>query len=154
MVPSLPCCPMSRQWKKTLTEKLRTRINRIIKNKIPYCNIRFAFQTKCKVINIFIYKDKIPSFIHNSNVLLLFTNFSVVAAILPITGKIVKGDDDSAINEHLLFCNHAEDFEDFSILATNNNDFKVALMESLLILINRDLPPLNKSNQSLPLELF
>ena len=59
---------------------------------------------------------------------------------------------DSAIKEHLLFCNHKPDFEDFSILATNNNDFKVTLMESLLI--NRDHPPLNKNKQSLPLELF
>ena len=36
--------------------------------------------------------------------------------------------------------------------ATNNNDFQVTLMESLLI--NRDHPPLNKNKQSLPLELF
>ena len=39
-----------------------------------------------------------------------------------------KGDYDSAIKEHRLFCNHASDFEDFSGLATNSNDFKVALM--------------------------
>ena len=68
------------------------------------------------------------------------------------TGKRVNGDDDSAIKEHLLFCNHTPDFEDFSILATNNNDFKVTLRESLLI--NRDRPPLNKNKQSLALELF
>ena len=67
-------------------------------------------------------------------------------------GKRVKGDDDSAIKEQLLFCSHTPDFEDFSILATNNNDFKVTLTESLLI--NRDHPPLNKNQQSLPLELF
>ena len=72
--------------------------------------------------------------------------------ISALTGKRVKGDDDSAIKEHLLFCNHKPDFEDFSILATNSNDFKVTLMESLLI--NRDHPPLNKNKQSLPLELF
>ena len=71
--------------------------------------------------------------------------------ISALTGKRVKGDDDSAI-KHLLFCNHQPDFEDFSILPTNNNDFKVTLMESLLI--NRDHPPLNKNKQSLPLELF
>ena len=59
--------------------------------------------------------------------------------ISALTRKRVKGDDDSAIKEHLLFCNHTPDFEDFSILATNNNDFKV---------------PLNKNKQSLPLELF
>ena len=68
-----------------------------------------------------------------------------------LTGKRVKGDDDSAIKEHLLFCNHTPDFEDFSILATNN-DFKVTLMESLLI--NRNYPPLSKNKQSVTLKLF
>ena len=72
--------------------------------------------------------------------------------ISALTGKRGKGDDDSTIKERLSFCNHKPDFEDFSILNTNNNDFKVTLMESLLI--NRDHPPLNKNKQSLPLELF
>ena len=57
----------------------------------------------------------------------LFTNF----------GKKVNSDDDSAMKEYLSFCNHAPDFEDFSIL-----------------LINRDHLPLSKNKQSLPLELF
>ena len=69
--------------------------------------------------------------------------------ISALTGKGVKGDDDSAIKEHLPFCNHTPDFEDFSILGTNNNDFKVMLMESLLTY--RDHPNLNKNKQSLPL---
>ena len=69
--------------------------------------------------------------------------------ISTLTDKRVKGDDDSVIKEHLLFCNHKPDFKDFSILATNNNDFKVMLMERLLT--NRDHPPLNKNKQSLPL---
>ena len=64
----------------------------------------------------------------------------------------VKGDNDSAVKEHHFFCNHSSGFDDFSILASNNNDFKVTLMESLLI--NRDHPPLNKNRHSLPLELF
>ena len=72
--------------------------------------------------------------------------------ISAVTGKRVKGDEDSAVKEHLLFYNHTLDFEDFSILATNNNDFKATLMESLLI--NTDHPPLNKNKHYLPLELF
>ena len=36
--------------------------------------------------------------------------------ISAFTGKKVKSDDDSAIKEHLLFCKHTPDFEDFSIL--------------------------------------
>ena len=74
--------------------------------------------------------------------------------ISALTGKRGKGDDDSAIKEHLLLCNHTPDFEDFSTHATNNNDFKVTSMESLQWRINKDHPPLNKKEQSLPLELF
>ena len=69
-----------------------------------------------------------------------------------LTGKKVKGDDDSAMKEHHLFCNHSSGFDDFFVLVSNNNDFKVTLMDSLLI--NRDYPPLNKNKYSLPLELF
>ena len=52
--------------------------------------------------------------------------------------------------EHL-FCNHSSGF-DVARLASNNNDFKVTLMESFLI--NRDHPPLNQNRHSLPLKLF
>ena len=114
-----------------LSLQIRTRINRVMKNKLPHCNFQIVFQSECKLINFFTFKDKIPIFL--------------------FTGKRVKGDNDSAIQEHL-FCNHSSGFDNFSILASNNNDFKVMLMESLLI--NRDHPPLNKNRQSLPLELF
>ena len=69
-----------------------------------------------------------------------------------LTGKKVKGDNDSAVKEHHLFCNNSSGFDDFSILASNNNDLKVTLKESLLI--NKGHPPLNKNRHSLPLELF
>ena len=69
-----------------------------------------------------------------------------------LTGKRVKGNNDSAIKERQLFCNYSSGFDDFSILASNNNDFKVTLMESLLI--NRDHPALNKNRHLLPLKLF
>ena len=45
--------------------------------------------------------------------------------ILALAGKRLKGDDDSAMKEHLLFCNYESDFEDFLILSTNNNHIKV-----------------------------
>ena len=84
------------------------------------------------------------------------TNFKIRICehlgISVLTGKRVQGDGLSVIKEHVLLCSHAPNFEDFSILTTNNNDFKVTLMESLLI--NRDRSPLNKNKQSLNLELF
>ena len=66
--------------------------------------------------------------------------------------KRVERDNDSAVKEHHLFWNHWSGFDDFSILASNKNDFKVTLIESLLM--NRDHPLLNKNRHSLPLELF
>ena len=63
--------------------------------------------------------------------------------VFALTVKRVKGDNNSAIKEDYLLWNHSSDFRDFSILASNNNDFKVALMDSLLF--NRDHCPLNKS---------
>ena len=72
--------------------------------------------------------------------------------ILVLIWKKVKGDDDSAIKENVLFCNDLPDFKDFSTLTTNNYYFQGTLLESLLN--NRDHSPLNKNNQSLPLELF
>ena len=58
----------------------------------------------------------------------------------------------TAIISHSLFCDHAPSFEDFSILSRETNDFKLTLKESLLI--NRDKPCLNKTVQSMPLDLF
>ena len=126
-----------------------------MKNKLPYCNVQFVLQTKYKISNFFTFKDKIPSVLR-SGIVYKFQCSSCSATyygktkrhfkvrmcehlgISALTGKRVKGDDDSAIKQHLLFCNHTTDFEDFSILATNNNNFKVTLTESLLI--NRDHP--------------
>ena len=58
----------------------------------------------------------------------------------------------SAISDHLLQCNCAINFDDFSILATDYNKFKLLLRESLLI--KRDKPILNRTIKSFPLELF
>ena len=58
----------------------------------------------------------------------------------------------SAISDHLLQCNCAINFDDFSILARDCNKFKLLLRESLLI--KRDKPILNRTIKSFPLELF
>ena len=152
-----------------LSLQIRTRINRVMENKLPSCNFRIVLRTKCKLINFFTYKDKIPVFLR-PDIVYKFKcdgcnatyygrtkhHFKVrmceqlEASVL--TGKTVKGDNDSAIKEHHLFCNHSSGFDDFPIIASNSNDFTVTLMESLLI--NRDHPPLNKNRNLLPLELF
>ena len=72
--------------------------------------------------------------------------------ISALTGKRVKGDNDSAIKKNIYFAIIHLVLMIFSIFARNNYDFKVTIVESLLI--NRDHPPLNKNSYLLPLELF
>ena len=48
-----------------LSLQIRTRINRVMKNKLPHCNFRIVFQSKCKLINFFTFKDKIPIFLRS-----------------------------------------------------------------------------------------
>ena len=70
-------------------------------------------------------------------------NLSVVTAMVPIMVKKIKVNDDSVIKEHPLFCNNFPDFNDFSILTINSNNFKVSFMENLTVDRNHLL--LNKS---------
>ena len=48
-----------------LSLQICTRINRVMRNKLPHCNLRIVFQTKCKLINFFTFKDKIPGFLRS-----------------------------------------------------------------------------------------
>ena len=92
-----------------LSLQIRTIINGVMKNKLPYCNIWFVFQTKCKISNFFTFKDKIPSSLHSSIVYKFQCgscnatyygktkhHFKVRACehleIFTLTGKRVKGD--------------------------------------------------------------
>ena len=128
-----------------------------------------CFPNKCKLINLITFKYKIPVFLR-SGIVYKF-NFGGCNAtyygktkghfrvrmcehlvVSSFTGKRLKEDNNSAIEEHYLFCNHSSGFDEFSIIASNNNDFRVTFMESLLI--NRDHPPMNKNRHSLPLKLL
>ena len=58
----------------------------------------------------------------------------------------------TAVYEHRYNCDHSPSFDNFSILCSDSNDVKLTVKKSLLI--NRDMPPLNKTITSLRLELF
>ena len=90
------------------------------------CNRDFSFFywymcTNCKVI----YYGK--TFHH------LYIRVAEYMGISNLTGKCLKNVKQSPISDHLLQCNCAINFDDFSILATDYNKFKLLLRESLLI---------------------
>ena len=68
------------------------------------------------------------------------------------TGKRLKKAKQSAVSDYLLQCNFAINFDDFSIITTDFNKFKLLIEQSLLI--KRDKPILNRTTKSFTFELF
>ena len=69
-----------------------------------------------------------------------------------LTEKRVKNVKQSAVFDHLLQCDYSINFDDFEILASENNNFRLLIKESLLIM--RDKPVLNRTTTSFSLKLF
>ena len=103
-----------------LSLQIPTRINRVMKNKLPYCNFRIVFHTKCKLINFFTFKDKISVFLRSG----IFSKFKCGdcnvtyygktklhfnirmcehLGVSVLTGKRVKEDYDSAMKNIIYF---------------------------------------------------
>ena len=87
-----------------------------MKNKLPHCNFRIVFQSKCKLINFFTFKDKIPIFLRSGIVYKckcggcnatyygkakrhFIVRMCEHLGVSALTGKRVKGDNDSAVKE-------------------------------------------------------
>ena len=143
----------------------------LFSDKLTFCNLKTGFTSLVRVNNFFTFKDKLPKMLlwglvykyncDGCNAIYYGRtkhHFKVRICehlgISHLTGKKVKIDNNklTAIQEHLLCCNYSPSFEGFSILTRESNDFKLKIMESLLIA--RDKPILNKADSSLPLELF
>ena len=69
-----------------------------------------------------------------------------------LTRKHIKNAKESTISEHLLQCDSPITFDDFDILVSDSNKFKLIIKENLLI--KRDKPVLNRTTKSFPLDLF
>ena len=69
-----------------------------------------------------------------------------------LTGKRIKNAKESAISDHLLRCDSPITFDNFDILVSDSNKFKLLIKESLLIKL--DKPVLNRTTKSFPLDLF
>ena len=148
---------------------IRSRLQKYLKNYIPYCSLKVVYQSKSRISNLFHFKDVVNTKL-SSHIIYKFMcsccnatyygktqrHFFVRASehldITPLTGKFVKTPKKSAIFYHMLLDVHKASFDNFSILLKENNAFKLQLKESLLI--SRDKPILNRNIYSFPLELF
>ena len=81
-----------------------------------------------------------------------FTRAAEHMGISNLTEKRVKNVKQSAVSDHLLQCDCSINFDDFDILASETNNFRLLIKESLLIM--RDKPVLNRTTMSFTLKLF
>ena len=72
--------------------------------------------------------------------------------ILYVANKLLKNIKQSAISDHLLSCDCNMNFNDFTILSKDSNNFYLLIYESLLIAY--DKPILYKTVEFFPSELF
>ena len=152
-----------------LSFETRNRLNSCIRNQLPFCSLRIAFQSKTRLSSLFKFKESIPKYFRShliykfscscSNATYygetgrhLFVRASEHLGITPLTQKRVKNSKKSAIMDHILLEGHNATYNDFLILISENNQFKLHLKESLLI--KRDKPELNRNIYTHPLELF
>ena len=151
--------------------QIRKKLQKLFSDKLTSCNLKIDFASPVKVKSFFTFKDKLRKMLLSEHVYQYKCggcnatyyrktkrHFKVRICehlgISHLTEEKVKIDNNKlmAIQEHLLCCNYCPSFEDFSILTSESNDFKLRIMESLVIA--RDKPILNKADSSLPLELF
>ena len=152
-----------------LSFDLRTRVRRTIERDLPYCKLKIIFRSKFRLKTLFRFKDPLEKKIRSGIIYCYtcsnckvtyygktFCHFYTRAAehmkISNFTGKYLKNIKQSVISDHLLQYNCAINFDDFSILATDCNKFKLLLRESLFI--KHDKTILNRMIKSFPLELF
>ena len=149
--------------------QIRKKLQNLFNDKLTSCNLKIVFTSSVRVKSFFTFKDKLPKMLLSRLVYKYKCggcnatyygktkhHFKVRICehlgISHATGKKAKTDNNklTTIQEHLC-CNYPPSYEDFSVLTREINDFKLKIMESLLIA--HDKPCLNKADSSLPLEL-
>ena len=140
-----------------------------IQQNLKFCSLKIVFQSPCKLRTLFKFKDTLDKKIRsdlvyrytcsNCNVTYygktyrhFFTRAAEHMGISNLTEKRVKNVKPSAVSDHLLQCDCSISFDDFDILASESNNFRLLIKESLLI--KRDKPVLNRTIKSFPLKLF
>ena len=132
---------------------------------------RFFFVFFVFRFSFFPFKDKVPKYLRSSVVYLfkcrccsnfasyvgqttrhLHTRISEHLGISPITGKHSTNPAMSSILSHVNASRHPANFDDFQILSSSSDSYKLMIHESLLI--NKYKPNLNVQGSSIPLNLF
>ena len=125
---------------------------------MKFCSLNVIFQSPFKLHTLFKLKDSLDNKIRsdliyhytssNCNVPYygktyrqFFTRAAEHMGISNLTEKRVKNMKESAVSDHRLQCDCVISFDDFDVLTSDTNNFRLLIKESLLK--KRDKPILN-----------
>ena len=160
-------CVLPFVGKKSL--QLRSKLVKSVQNNLSFCRLKVVFLSPRKLCTLFRFKDTLNKKIcsdlvyrywcsscnatyHSKTYRHFFTRAAEHMGISNLTGKRVKNVKESAVSEHLLHCHCTIDFDNFDILASDTDSFRLLIEESLLI--KRGKQVLNRTVKSFPLKLF
>ena len=118
-----------------LSFETRNRLNSCIRNQLPSCSLRIAFQSKTRLSSLFKFEESILKYLRSHLIYkfrvvaaaqlimgkLIFVRASEYLGITPLTQKRLKNPKKSAIMDHILLEDHDATCDDFSILIPENN---------------------------------
>ena len=148
---------------------IRNRLRCLFLKAYPQVSISVIFSPSCRISSLFKFKDRVQAPLRSS-ILYKFScggcNATYVGetrrhlkkrieehtGISARTGKLVKGDPNSAIYKHVLQYHHVASAACFSIIGSATSNFDLCIKESLII--GKDKPVLNNNVKSLELQLF
>ena len=148
---------------------MRPRLVKFIQQNLKFCSLNVIFQSPFKLHTLFKLKDSLDKKIRsdliyrytcsNCNVPYygktyrqFFTRAAEHMGISNLTEERVENMKESAVSDHRLQCDCVISFDDFDVLASDANNFRLLIKENLLI--KRDKPILNCTIKSFPLKLF
>ena len=137
-----------------LTFESRNRLYSCIRNQLPSCSLRIAFQSRTCLSKLFKFKESIPKYLclhliykfscsccnasyYGETERQLFVRASEHLGITPLTKKQIKNSQKSTIMDHILLESHNDTYNDFLIFIPEKSQFKLHLKE--LLLIKRDI---------------
>ena len=160
-------CVLPSIGKKSL--HLRSQLVKSIQQNLKFCSLNATFQLPCKLHTLFKFKDSLDEKIcsdliycypcsncsvtyYGKSYQHFFTRAAEHMGISNLTEKQVKNVKELVVSDHCLQCDCVINFDNFDVLASDTNIFRLLIKESLLI--KQDKPILNCTIKSFPLKLF
>ena len=136
--------------------QIRKNPKKLFSDKLTSCNLEIVFTSPVRGKSFFTFKDKLPTMLllglaykykcggWNANYYGMTKRHIMVwpsPNLLTFRHFTINIDNNklTVIQEHFLCCNYSPFYEHFSILTRKNNDFKLKIMERLLIASEKPL---------------